>query len=174
MYRYCLLFLPFLFIFKCNSFSQQNSTLFFMHSTPQANFVNPAIRNECNWIIGLPIISSVHFNYGNSAFSVNQLLKKQTGNSYVFNGNDVIGHLGNTNFLSSEFHTNLFYLGFWKNDLFITFSINEKADLLITYPRDLFAIGLQGNTQFEGQTATLNRTGFFLNYRREFAIGLAG
>lgn len=173
MYRYFLLFCLFLFVFINRSNGQQNSTLFFMHSTPQANFVNPAVRNECDWIIGLPVISSLHLNYGNSAFSVNQLFSKQQGNTYIFNGDEVINKLGKINFLSAELHTNLFYLGFWKNDNFITFSINEKADLFVTYPHDMFALGWQGNTQFEGQTAKLGRTGAFLNYRREFAIGLA-
>lgn len=173
MHKYCLLFLAIYFISNSNSFGQQNSTLFFMQSTPQANFVNPAVTNECNWIIGLPVISSLHFNYGNSAFSINQLFKQQQGNSYVFNGNEVINKLGNVNFLTSEFHTNLFYLGFWVKENFITFSINEKADLFVTYPHDLFALGWQGNTQFEGQTAKLGSTGIFFNYRREFAIGIA-
>lgn len=173
MYRYFLLFCLFLIAINCESYGQQNSTLFFMHSTPQANFVNPAVRNECNWIIGLPVISSLHFNYGNSAFSINQVLSKQQGNRYVFNGDAVLKKLGNINFLSTELHTNLFYLGFWIKENFITFSINEKADLFLTYPRDLFALGWQGNTQFEGKTAKLSHTGAFLNYRREFAIGLA-
>lgn len=171
MHKYCLYL--FLFFSLTPSFGQQNSTLFFMHSTPQANFVNPAVQNDCNWILGLPVLSSIHFNYGNSAFSVNQLFQKQSGNTYTFNGNELIPKLGKVNFLTTEFHTNLFYLGFWVKKSFLTISINEKVDLFATYPHDLFAIGWQGNTQFEGQNANLGKTGIFLNYRREYAFGMA-
>jgi hypothetical protein len=152
---------------------QQNSTLFFMHSTPQANIVNPAVQNDCNWIIGLPILSSVHLNYGNSAFTFHQIFKKQADGTYLFSGDDIITKLARTNFISTEFHTNLFYLGFWRKDNFITFSINEKADMMLTFPSDFLSLGLKGNTQFEGRYAELSRTGIFLNYRREFAVGLA-
>lgn len=152
---------------------QQNSTLFFMQSTPQANFVNPAVRNECKWMLGLPVISSLHFEYGNPTASIMQVLKKQPDNSYVFDGNEVMSQLGRTNYLNTEFHTNLFFLSLWRKNIFYTFTINEKVDLFLTYPRDLFALGWQGNTQFEGKNADLSRSGLFFNYRREYAFGFA-
>jgi hypothetical protein len=153
--------------------AQQNSTLFLMQATPQANFVNPAVRNECKWMLGLPFISSLHLEFGNPSFSVMQVLNKQPDNTYLFDGNSVINHLGRTNYLNTEFHTNLFFLSFWKKDNFYTISVNEKADLFVTFPQDLFAIAWRGNSQFEGQHADLNRTGIFLNYRREYAFGIA-
>jgi hypothetical protein len=81
--------------------------------------------------------------------------------------------IGRTNYLTTELHANLFFLSFWRNDNFYTISVNEKADLFVTYPHDLFAIASQGNTQFEGQHADLSRTGIYLNYRREYAFGIA-
>ena len=152
---------------------QQNSTLFFMQSTPQANFVNPAVRNECQWMLGLPVISSLHLEFGNPSFSVMQVLKKQSDNTFLFDGNEVMKGLGRTNYLNTEFHTNLFFLSFWRKDVFYTLSVNEKVDMFLTFPKDLFAIAWQGNTQFEGQHADLSRLGLFLNYRREYAFGIA-
>lgn len=149
---------------------QQNSTLFFMHSTPQANFVNPAIRNDCKWVIGLPVISSVHFNMNSTTFSVIQF---SNSDQREINGRDLISKLDKPNFLITEFHTNLLYLGFWYNENFITFSINEKADLFVTYPHDLIALTGPVDLEAEGQTAQLSRAGIFFNYRREFAVGLA-
>jgi hypothetical protein len=140
-------------------FSQQNSTLFFMPNTPQANFVNPAVTNDCNLIIGLPVLSSVHINAGNSGFSYNGFSKKD--------------RIGNVSYFDTEFHTNLIFAGFWVKKSFLTFSVNEKADLFMTYPGDLFAILQKGNSQFEGETAKLGRTGAFLNYWREFTVGIA-
>jgi hypothetical protein len=153
--------------------AQQNSTLFFMQSTPQANFVNPAVRNECAWMLGLPVLSSVHVEYGNPAFTVHQVLKKQPDNSYLFDGNEVMSKLGRTNYLNVEAHINLLFVSWWMKKSFFTFSVNEKADLFLTYPRDLLALAWNGNTQFVGKTAQLGHTGVFLNYRREYAIGIA-
>ena len=34
--------------------AQQNNTLFFMHSFPEANFVNPAVQIDCGIFVGLP------------------------------------------------------------------------------------------------------------------------
>jgi hypothetical protein len=144
-----------------------------MQATPQANFVNPAVRNECKWMLGLPVISSVHLEFGNPSFTVMEVLHKQPDNTYLFDGNSVMSKLGRTNYLNTEAHTNLFFLSFWKKDNFYTLSVNEKADLFLTYPHDLFAIAWKGNTQFEGQHADLSRTGIFLNYRREYAFGIA-
>lgn len=155
----CLTFLLLFLIGGKNLFSQQNSTLFFMPGTPQTNFVNPAVTNDCKLIIGLPVLSSVHVNAGNSAFSYNQLSTKE--------------RIGNVSYFDSEFHTNLLFAGFWVKKNFLTFSVNEKADLFMTYPGDLFAIIQKGNSQFEGETAQLGRSGAFLNYRREYAIGIA-
>jgi hypothetical protein len=164
----CIIVLHFCFMMN----GQQNSTLFLMHATPQANFVNPAVRNYCTWMLGLPVISSFHVEYGNPSFTF-KALKKQSNNTFLLDGNQILNKLGRINYLTTELHTNLFFLSFWRKDNFFTFSINEKADLFLTYPRDLMAIGVKGNTQFEGQTADLNHVGVFLNYRREYAIGMA-
>lgn len=173
MSRLSPLFIIFISILYCQVYSQQNSTLFFMHSTPQANIVNPAVRNDCGWMLGLPVLSSLHLEYGNSVFRIHDVLKKQTNDTYLFDGETVMRKLGKTNYLTTEFHTNLFYLGFWVKDNFFTFSVNEKADIFLTYPRDAFALAWKGNTQFEGKTANLGHTAGFLNYRHEFALGVA-
>lgn len=160
------------FILEFNLFSQLNTTLFFMPNSPQANFVNPAVSNECKLLIGLPVISSVHLNAGNSGFSLNQVLKKQSDNTYLFDGNSVMNNLGGTNYFDSEVHSNLAFVGFWLKDNYITFAVNEKFDFLLTYPSDLFAFAWKGNSQFEGKTAEFSRTSAFMNYRREYAFGI--
>lgn len=140
-------------------YAQQNSTLSFLPGASQANILNPAVVNDCNLIIGLPVLSSVHLNAGNSGFSYNQLATKKS--------------IPNVSYFDSEFHTNLLFAGFWAKENFLTFSVNEKADLFMTYPGDMYAIIQGGNSQFEGETANLGKSGVFLNYRREYAAGIA-
>jgi len=172
MPRKYIFFALVLLAFHFSLHAQQNSTLFLMQSTPQANFVNPAVRNECKWMLGLPVISSIHFEYGNPSFSVLGILRNQ-GDSAFVDGNAVMNKIGRTNYLSVELHTNLFFLSFWRKNIFYTLTVNEKADLFTTYSHDFFAFATQGNTQFEGQHADLSRTALFFNYRREYAFGLA-
>src|SRR5208282_5712086 len=83
---------------------QQDATLFFMHSTPQANFVNPAVRNDCKWMLGLPVLSSFHVEYGNSGFSVMQLIHNLPDSTIQsLNLNPI-------NYITTELYINLFFL----------------------------------------------------------------
>jgi hypothetical protein len=59
--------------------AQQSNTLFFMHSLPESNFINPAVQNGCKLFIGLPVLSSIHMHASNSGFTANQLLNKEPG-----------------------------------------------------------------------------------------------
>jgi hypothetical protein len=81
--------------------------------------------------------------------------------------------LGRTNYLDAQAHVNLLFVSLWIKKSFLTFSINEKADLFVTYPHNLFALAWKGNSQFAGETAKLGHVAPFLNYRREFAVGIA-
>ena len=144
-----------------------------MHSIPQANFLNPAVQQDCRLFIGLPVISSVHVNTANSGFTLNQLLEKQPDSSYSINADYVARKLAPRNFLSNEVHTTLLAIGLRHNAYYFTFSINEKDNALILYQRDLALLALEGNTQFEGENVSLQSTGVFFNHYREYALGIS-
>ncbi len=58
--------------------AQQNNTLFFMHSLPEANFINPAVQINCGIFIGLPLVSSFHMNIANSGFTAGDVVTLYT------------------------------------------------------------------------------------------------
>jgi hypothetical protein len=153
--------------------SQQSNTLFFMHSVPQSNFINPAIQSECRWFIGLPAISSTHLNLAHNGFTVNSLLESQEDTLYALNAERIEKKLAGMNYLSSEFYTHLFAIGYKRKDFYFTFSIRERDDFVLFYPRDLFAFTYRGNTQFEGEWISLNGTGIQFNHFREYAVGVS-
>jgi hypothetical protein len=153
--------------------SQQSNTLFFMHSVPQSNFINPAIQGECRWFIGLPVISSTHLNLAHNGFTVNNLLESQEDTLYALDAERIEKKLARMNYLSSEFYTHLFAIGYKRKDFYFTFSIRERDDFVLFYPRDLFAFTYRGNTQFEGEWISLNGTGIQFNHFREYAIGIS-
>ncbi len=153
--------------------SQQSNTLFFMHSIPQSNFINPAIQSECRWFVGLPILSSVHLNLANNGFTVNHLLEDTEGGTYSLDADNIVKKLANRNYLSSELYTNLLVIGHKRGDYYFTFSVRERNDLILFYSKDLFAFVWKGNTQFEGERISLKGTGIQFNHFREYAVGVS-
>jgi len=153
--------------------SQQNNILFFMHSIPQSNFLNPAVQIDCGVFIGLPVISSVHANIANSGFTLNQLLEKQSDTGFAIDADFVANRLAPRNYLTTELHTSLLAIGIRRDQYYFTFTINEKDNAMVFYPRDLVLFALDGNTQFEGERLSFYSTGIFFNHYREYALGIS-
>ncbi len=154
--------------------AQQNLTLFQMHDVPQANYVNPAVQYQCKWIVGLPGLASVHANYNNSAFALNEGLRydSSTDSSYL-NFDGVMGQLNNTEIVQSSVYYTPLYAGFWLKDNWITLSITEKITSYNTVPKEAAELLWYGNTPFVGRQASID--GLRLNglHYREYALGIA-
>lgn len=151
-------------------YAQQNVTMYIIPDNPQVNTLNPAFQNECKLFIGLPVISSIHFNYGNDAFTYKQLFREE-GNGYVVSPSGISP--GRVRSISSEVQIAIVNIGFWYKKKYITFSIHEKADAATFFNKDLFAVATAGNTPFEGEIADFSRTGMYFDYRREYALGVS-
>ncbi|WP_289055754.1 DUF5723 family protein [Carboxylicivirga marina] len=154
--------------------AQQNLTLFLMHDVPQANYVNPAVSYQCKWIVGFPGLSSVHANYNNSAFSLNEGLRYDSSvDSSYFNFDQIIGNLNNTEIVQSTVHYTPLYAGFWVKNNWITLSISEKVTSYNTVPKAVAELAWYGNTPFVGREASID--GLRLNgmHFREYALGIA-
>lgn len=150
---------------------QQNQQLYFMHYLPESNFLNPAVQSECKWFIGLPIISSVHFNYANSVLSYRTLFSKGNDGAYHPEIDRTVNQLGRRSFVGVEFHTTLLALGYRHEDKYFIFSVIEKVNAPVTIPRQIFQLGWKGNSQFEGEDAGIKGTATYLMHYREYALG---
>ena len=144
-----------------------------MHALPEANYINPAVQNECGVFIGLPLLSSFHMNVANNGFTLGQLLNRQSDGSYTIDADNVLNRLWRRNYFSSEAHSVLFAAGLKRGKYYYTFSVTEKSNLTGIYTRDLVAFGLEGNTQFEGEWIDLNGSGILLSHLREYAFGIS-
>src|SRR5882757_1702711 len=58
---------------------QNESTLYFMNSVPQAVDLNPSIQPRYKMTIGLPLISSIGATYSNNGFTYNDMISKVDG-----------------------------------------------------------------------------------------------
>ena len=153
--------------------AQQNHSLYLMHAIPESNLLNPAIPLSCKWYIGLPVLSSVHLNYKNSSFSFNNLFESSGGGAYQPNLDFISNKLHWRNAIGTEIHLQLFALGYKYKGYSFIFSATEKNNLMVTFPKQIVALGFDGNGQFLGKTAGLKGTGIFFNHYREYAIGVS-
>lgn len=154
--------------------AQQNLTLFLMHDVPQANFVNPAVSYNCNWIVGVPALASFDTNYNNTAFSVDDVLKSKSGtDSLYFDFNKVVNDFSDTELLTSSIHYTPLYAGFWLKNNWLTFSITESVTTFNTIPKEAAELAWYGNTKFVGSEASLEGIRANGYHHREYALGLS-
>ncbi len=152
--------------------AQQNLTLFLMHDLPQANFVNPAVSAKCPKVIGFPGLASVHTNYSNTAFTLQELLAN-SNDSLKFNPGPAIDQMNGQELVAVETHYTPIYLGIWIKSSYLTFSISEKVLNYNTINSDAAELAWYGNKSFLGKEASLNGIRGNANHYREYALGLA-
>lgn len=153
--------------------AQQNNTLFFMHSLPEANYLNPAVQIDCGTFIGLPLVSSFHMNVANSGFTAGKAVTLYTDGSIRRNPTINIPSFPGKRYFISEFHSVLFAAGVKRNRDYYTFTITEKNNVIFGYTPDLVRFVYDGSDQFEGSLIELEGTAAALNHIREFALGIS-
>ena len=153
--------------------AQQNNTLFFMHSLPEANFVNPAVQINCGIFVGLPLVSSFHMNVANSGFTAGDVVTLYTDGTMNRNPDFNTQKINGLNYFLTEMHLTLLAVGIRNNDLYYSFSITEKDNSVSLYTRDLVTFTLRGNPEFEGQSVDMKGTNMSFNHYREFAFGIS-
>ena len=153
--------------------AQQSNTLFFMHSLPEANYINPAVQAECGIFIGLPLVSSFHESIANSGFTAGNIMTLYTDGSMKRKTDLNTDKLANRNYFLTELHSVLLAAGLRRDDFYYTFTITEKDNAAILYTRDLVAFSQYGSNEFEGQSINLKGTRAMFNHYREFAFGVS-
>jgi hypothetical protein len=153
--------------------AQQNNTLFFMHSLPEANFVNPAVQIDCGLFIGLPVFSSLHGNYSNSGFTPGDVVTLYTDGTMDRNLDFNTASIRGLNFILTEFHVNLLAIGLRRNDYYFSFTATEKDQSLSLYTGDLVTFILRGDPEFEGTSVKMKGTRVSFNHYREYAFGIS-
>lgn len=149
--------------------AQHGNSLYLMHNVPESNMLNPAVRTPCKWYIGMPILSSTHINYSNNVFSYNEIIDAQ-GQADV---DKLVNQSHWRNYFGIELHTQFLAIGYNHPKISMVFSINEKSNIPVTLPKDALELVWNGNTQFEGETASLHGTGLYLNHYREYAFSVS-
>jgi hypothetical protein len=162
----------FFVVFGLNSiYAQKNFTLYNLKGTPQAFYVNPSFTPKSKLYLSIPT-GFINVGATNSGFSFNELFVKRDDDSLAINTQGVVEGLKKNNFFSIESQLEVFGLGFKLNDMYLNFSVSNKFQMNITYPKDLMQFALEGNGKsFIGERASFDGLGVNLNSYMEYAFG---
>ncbi len=153
--------------------AQQNPSMFLMYEVPESNLMNPAVPLSCPWYVGMPVLSSVYANYGNSLVTYNQLFRKSPEGSRRIAIEQTVASMHRRDFIGTEAHVQLLALGHKKGDYSIIFTVTEKNNLPFTLSAQGVQLLWNGNRPYEGQKAGLNGTGVYFTHYREYAVSVS-
>jgi len=155
-----------LLILGLSASGQQSNTLYLLHDIPQSNLMNPAVQPECKWFVGIPLLSSLHGSYSNTAFTYNDL-----ANGEYWNMEQVLDQMHPVDLYAGESMIQAISVGYKHKSYYFTFHISERAYMYQRVPRSSAEIGIRGNSSYTGETArfsSLRSSGY---YNREYTIG---
>ena len=165
------LFVTYLSILASVVPAQQGNLMFFAnHYLPETHYLNPASTCPCETFVAIPLLSSIYFNYGNSAFSYTDLVG--ANNTYSTNTVDeTIDKLGRRSYMGID--SRLLWLGVGHKfpNYYLNFSIREVLDVPTSLPREMFELVWMGNAPFEGEKVSAKGTGVYFHHYREYALG---
>lgn len=164
----CLVGAIVLIVFWGETRGQQGNTFYMMHRVPQSNLLNPAVQLQCRWYIGIPVLTSVHLSYSNSAFTYNDLAGSDT-----WNLEGVASQMHRRDLYSAEASLQLISLGYRHRSDYFTFYIAERGTSFAVVPGALARMAVNGNGPLIGKTLNLRSLRPTGNYIREYAAGVS-
>ena len=157
-----------LFTYSAIACAQQDNTLFMLHNIPQSNFTNPAVQIQCPTYVGVPLLSSIHFNVNSTGFSYGDV----ANGSEIANLNTLVAGLHRWDFVSEEVHYTPVSFGFmYDRNQYFNFAWSERVETKVFFPKKLLSLFTDGNTQYVGVGMKTRNPGVNTMYYREFSLG---
>lgn len=129
--------------------AQQNMTLYHMSTSPQQVYANPSFMPDGKVFVGIPGLSSHHFNLAFTRLSMDDFLaaiEKPAPDSFVLNLNRLTDVFGDNNYMGLQYNFDLMHFGFkLKNSSYISANISVHNNFQMNIPGDLFDFLLNGN-----------------------------
>lgn len=154
-------------VLSCLCYGQHVSSLNYLSGSLQYNSLNPAQISSEKVRVSIP---TVLFNFGNSGFTYNQLIRKRPQDDSLFlDMNNVIKKLKTNNYLFANLHINYLSASYRYNQHQFGFSLSDKINTSIKYPKTLVELFWNGNSQFLNQKVSFGPYVSATKYR-EFAF----
>ncbi len=151
--------------------AQQDLTMYNMEMIPQRMYANPALIPLSRINIGLPVFSSLYFNFSNSGFKYSDLIKHR-GDSLYLDYDNMLSKLSKNNYFSTAIQPDLLSFGFRIGKNYISFNATEKINFQFRYPKNFMEFVWKGNGGLLGEEVKFNFGVNFIHYR-EYGLGFA-
>ena len=136
----------------------QNNLLFFNFEHVNQNLlVNPSNPHPYRFVIGMPGVSGVSMHFRNTFFKAGDVLNDNTGNENLEN---VIRNMSGSERLSFYESADLIYAGFGIKSGYVSFGIQQEANLTTLLPAQLFQFLYFGNEDAENQNIFFTKDDF--------------
>lgn len=162
-------------VIQVSASAQNNLTLYNLEVLPQNLLPNPAKTPDCKWYIGMPVISSIDFQFASNALAFKSIgdafVERSNGSGYSFQLGRFAQSLDKETFVNLGVNAELLNFGFRLRKSMFTFGITEKVKTRLSIPNDILKLGAQGNGgENLGYDFNFN-FGFDVLHVREFAVG---
>jgi len=162
-----------LFLFLPLLSSAQNAyTLKFLPQLQQSQWSNASNQTDAKITVGIPVLSDISFFLYNSGFSYHSIFQKVNDSTTRISPGQFINKLKTKNLIGFGASVSLLSVNYAKDDYSIGFSINDKAYLQLSYPKDLLKLLWYGNGPYIGQTLNIGNFGLNAAWYREYAVHL--
>ena len=163
-------------IFLAGNLFGQSQSLYFNSNIFQSNDLNPARQLNCKVTIGLPVISSVYFNFNNRNFAYKDLFYEDPTlpdtARFVPDIDGLYDKLKPVNYIMFTNRESFGSLGFWIRDFYVTIGGGLNIVNNFSYPKSLFLIK-DGNYFEDGQYISMTNLGIDEMIYTDFSIGLS-
>lgn len=155
-------------------FAQFTNQLGTYEALPQRHLVNPALIPAGTFNIGLPALSNIYIEHGNSWFRPRDFFSTQGASTY-FDSDEFLKGIDKHATTAIAVRVDLINFGFKIKKHYFSFNTAERISARAAIPKDLLWLGVYGNVNplhpLDKQTADL--TGFALDaiHYREFTAG---
>lgn len=154
--------------------AQNNVVLHNFGTVPQSVYTNPSIIPEPKTTVGVPGLSSVYFNYHNSAFTLDDVFtKRAVDDSLEVDIEKMLGAMDVENQLLFNVQNDILFIGTRINKGYLSLGVNHQTNVLFNYPKELIEFLYYGNAdqRFMNETVDFSATNININSYLSYHIG---
>lgn len=154
-------------------FAQHSTTMYYMTGVPQRAFVNPALRPDAKFFMGMPGFSMLQIEVGNTGFSFNDVIVRDD-TSFSIDMDRMLKQMPQVGSLYATLNYQPLAFGFrFLKRNYFTFSMNPVVTQEFYYPRDLFGLAWKGNghEDYLGKRINFNGMGMEFSLTNEISAG---
>lgn len=154
--------------------AQRNFTLYHLEGSPQTHYMNPSFRPGANVFFTMPALGMHSVGFSHSGFAPKHLLsEREQDDSLTLTPGVAVGKMADLNHINLDVQNEIMGFGFrFKKKNYLSFSVMNRMQFNVLYPRDLFQFVVDGNgREFLGERASFDGLGINLNSYLEYALG---